>query len=139
MSTPQGPQPPHGAQQQPAEQPAWGQQQPQGGWGAPQEAQQPADEETRAVPQQGWDSPETSEVPRQGASESREASEAPVESEPAEDEREAGDLFTPRTEEKAPEQPPADESGEATTLVPTQNAQQPEPAQQAQQQVWDPA
>jgi hypothetical protein len=51
MSTPQGPNPPGGAPDQPSDQPAWGQQ-PAGGWG------QPADEgydpnETRTWGQQG--------------------------------------------------------------------------------------
>jgi hypothetical protein len=54
MSTPQGPNPPHGTPHgQPAEQPAWGQP-PPGGWGQPQSAEQDWDpDETRAVPAHG--------------------------------------------------------------------------------------
>jgi Domain of unknown function (DUF4333) len=61
MSTPQGPQPPHGAPQQPAEQPAWGQQRP--------------GDETRVVPRSAWDAPETSEVPQTDAPAAGEGSE----------------------------------------------------------------
>src|SRR5919106_383283 len=67
MSTPQGQQPPHGAPQQPAEQPAWGQQQPPGGWGTQPDGQQRAGESTQAVAragQQGWNPDETRVEPR---------------------------------------------------------------------------
>jgi hypothetical protein len=62
MSTPQGPQPPDGAPQQPAEQPAWAQQ-AAGAWGAAPNGHARRDDETRAVPR--WNAPETSEVPQQ--------------------------------------------------------------------------
>jgi Domain of unknown function (DUF4333) len=67
MSTPQGPQPPRGAPQQPAEQPAWGQQRPSGGWGTQPEGELRPEDETRAVPRGAWNAPETSEVPQQDA------------------------------------------------------------------------
>jgi hypothetical protein len=87
MSTPQGPQPPHGAPQQPAEQPAWGQQQPSGGWGAQPDDQQRPGEETRVVPRSAWDAPETSEVPQADA--------------PAEGEGGEVELAKPGTEQQA--------------------------------------
>ena len=108
MSTPQGPQPPHGAPQQPAEQPAWGQQQPSGGWGTQPEGQQRPGEETRAVPQ--WNAPETSEVPQQDAP-------GPVEGEGG-----GVDLAKDGADSASPEQH-ADDSGEPTQVV-TRGGQQ---------------
>ncbi len=109
MSTPEGQQPPHGAPQQPAEQPAWGQQQPSGGWGTQPDGQQRPGEETRAVPQAGWNAPETSEVPQQGAPE-------PPEGAPAEGKAGEVDLFASGTDQAAPEQHAGD-AGESTQAV----------------------